>query len=216
MITIIPTVLAYSEKEFRELWKKILPIADEIQVDIMDGRFVSTKSIDIEELPNVQGLNKRFEAHMMIKEPMSWVLPLADKGFRRMIIHYEAITDEDVPLINTFMEQHGLLWCLAFNPETPVLKIIPHTKIVNDILIMGVHPGQNNAPYVEKTPDRVRELRKHAPHVTIQIDGGMTDKTIGAVVRAGATRINSGSFVGGAKHPIEALERMYKAAGVNP
>ncbi len=208
---VIPTILAFDKAGFDTLWDKVIGVSDEVQVDLMDGRFVETKSISVDELPDVSGMRTRFEAHMMLKEPMSWVLPLKDKGFSRVIIHYEAIQEEDIPMITTFMEKQGLSWCLAVNPETPIERIVPHTEHVKDVLIMGVHPGRNHAPYVEATPGRVRELHEACPGVTIQVDGGMTDETIRAVVRAGATRINSGSFVGGGEDPAGQVRKLYAA-----
>ena len=211
---IIPTVLAYNKKEFTKLFKKILPTSDEIQIDFMDGRFVPTESIREEEVPPVRNYKgKVFEAHLMVKEPMRWVPYLIDKGFKRIIMHYETLDPEDFPVIKKFIKKEGAEFILAVNPETEVEEIIPLVEHIDGVLFLGVHPGKNGAEYLEETAERIRAFLKAVPKkITVQVDGGMSTETIKNVVDAGATRINSGHFVSNATDPAKALEELYKAA----
>ncbi|MDD9954585.1 MAG: hypothetical protein OXR66_09730 [Candidatus Woesearchaeota archaeon] len=209
---LIPTVLAYDKKEFTRLFKKITSATNDIQVDFMDGRFVDTKSITLEQAPSVKKYKKkRFEAHIMVAEPMPWAVELLRKGYTRILFHYEAMDPEDIRRGCKLIRKLGGKALLALNPSTPVKKILPHLDDVDGILFLGVVPGQNGAPYVQETPQRIKELRKHYSG-EIQVDGGMTDATIHDVVAAGATRVNSGSFVSNAADPKAAISRLQAAA----
>ncbi len=212
---IIPTVLAFNIKQFEERFKKILPITDEIQVDFMDGRFVETKSPDDQDVPSLkQYKDKIFEAHLMVKEPLRYVPYLKDKGFKRMILHFETIWPEDIELLREFMDREGVEFFLAINPETEVRKIVPYLKFVHGVLFLGVHPGKNGAPYLRNTPKRIKELVKMNtnPDLVIQVDGGMTPETVGEVISAGAHRANTGSYVMNSDNPKEALKEMQAVA----
>lgn len=212
---IIPTVLAFDKITFDKRFKKIVPITDEIQVDFMDGRFVKTKSITEQQAPSVkQYKNKIFEAHLMVKEPLRWVPILVDKGFKRIILHVETVWQEDISSLKKFMDREGVEFFLAINPETPLEKILPHTTYLDGVLFLGVHPGQNNAPYLTSTPARIKEfVRKNKnKKLIIQVDGGMTPVTVQGVIDAGATRINAGHFIMNAQDPKKALEAITAAA----
>lgn len=213
-VKIIPTVLAFDPRTFRRRFEKIVPIADEIQVDFMDGRFVQTKSITLEQAPSVKRYRRKtFEAHLMVKDPLAWVPWLADKGFKRMILHYEAIWPEDIPLIRKFMDREGVEFFLAINPDTPVERIVKQVRHVHGVLFLGVIPGRNNAPYVEETPDRIRSfLASCKKRIAVQVDGGMSPETVHGVVEAGCRRINTGHYVTNARDPARALKKMAQAA----
>jgi ribulose-phosphate 3-epimerase len=214
-VTVIPTVLAFTWPEFEQRLARTLPIADEIQIDFMDGAFVETKSIALEQAPDVaRHAGKRFEAHLMVADPQAWIAAIARKGFARCIFHYEAVGDARVEETAAFIRSHGMDAVLAFNPDTAVERAAPHARYVDGMLVMGVSPGRNHAPYVAQTPERVRTLAElmRSVSIPIQVDGGMTPQTIRAVVHAGASRINSGSFVANARDPKEALEQLRAAA----
>jgi ribulose-phosphate 3-epimerase len=209
-ITIVPTVLANSKEEFDARLRKLLPVADEIQVDIMDGRFVPSVSLSLDKIPDVSGYRQRFEAHLMVERPGAYIQPLARRGFKRIIFHIEAADDKVIPMLLLQCKRHKVEPVLAINPETPVKLLLPWTAHVKGIVFLGVHPGFNGAPYLPQTADRIKKFLKQgkSSDLIIQVDGGMTPQTIGAVVAAGATRINSGSFVSNAADPKKAIMQL--------
>lgn len=207
-ITIVPTILANSLEEFNARLKKLLPIADEIQVDIMDGKFVPSRSIAINEVPEVkQWPSKRFEVHLMVENPGAHIQPMARRGFKRVIFHIEAVKDGTMKGLLAQCAKYKVKPVLAINPETPVEKLLPYVKEFDGVVFLGVHPGFNGAPYVKETPKRIKKFAQQNTNkkLIIQVDGGMTPETIKGVVAAGATRINSGSFISNAKDPKKAI-----------
>jgi ribulose-phosphate 3-epimerase len=216
MIKIVPTVLANTEAEFGMKLRKLLKVADELQFDIMDGKFVPSMSIPIHQIPEVRRYRKRFEAHLMVQNPGAYIQPMARRGIKRILFHVEPLSDRTIRNLIDLCRKHKMEVVLAINPETPVSKLLPYVKLIDGVLFLGVHPGFNGAPYVAKTPARIKEfVRKNSnPALVVQVDGGMTPKTIAAVVAAGATRINSGSFVSNAPDPAKALRQLYAAVPV--
>ena len=64
-----------------------------IQLDLSDGTMVPTKSImDMEKLKAAIALypTVSFEAHLMVDNPVKYLKPLTDAGFKRVIAQVEA------------------------------------------------------------------------------------------------------------------------------
>jgi len=221
-VTIVPTVLANTEEEFGIKLKRLLAVSDEIQVDIMDGKFVPSQSISLNKIPDVSGWkNKRFEAHLMVENPGAYLQPLAKRGFHRIIMHVETLNERMFKNILAQCKRYSLTPVLALNPETRVQKLLPYLGDVEGVVFLGVHPGFNGAPYLQETAGKIRLFvrecmnnKKITPNkkIILQVDGGMTPETISGVVAAGATRINSGSYVSNAANQKQALQLLQIAA----
>jgi ribulose-phosphate 3-epimerase len=225
-VRIIPTVLARTKEEFRERLARLLPVSKQLQVDFADGRFVPSTCVPLHELPDFHAYPRHtFEAHLMVEHPGAYIQPCARHGFKRVIVHIEALSHGTFENIRWQCTKHKLELVLAIKPETSVHKLVPYLHAVDGrvpidgVLFMGVHPGFNGAPYVTQTPDHIRAFIDAAEHAgladkvpVIQVDGGMTPMTIGGVVAAGARCINSGSFVANAPDPVVAVAQLQAAA----
>ena len=91
---IIPGIL---ESQWPEIEKKIelvLPFAKTIHIDLIDGKFAPHTTF-MEPLPfSKYTKNAEFELHMMVEEPINYLKPFAQAGFRRFIGHVEKETVE--------------------------------------------------------------------------------------------------------------------------
>lgn len=58
---------------------------------------------------------------------------------------------------------------------------------------------------------KVQALRKRYPELNIEVDGGLSEKTIDTAADAGANVIVAGSAVFGAKDPAEVIAKMRAA-----
>jgi len=140
----------------------------------------------------VRKSGKEFEAHLMVERPERWAPPLFAKGFKRAIVHIETISPVGFRDLAARARKSRAVLIAAINPGTPLRRILPYLPSAAGVCVLGVEPGRNGAPYDPRTPSRVRAIaRRRCP---VQVDGGMTPRTVGAVVRAGASRINSGSY----------------------
>jgi len=102
----------------------------------------------------------------------------------------------------------------VLNPATPVSvleEILPDCEMV---LLMSVNPGYGGQKFIESTYDKVRKLRsmiqEKGLNTLIEIDGGVNQETGQKLVNAGADILIAGSYVFGAKDPIETIANLKK------
>jgi len=187
---IIPAIIAKNQEEFSKNILKVKDYVNIIQLDFMDGKFVPNTSIDFEfELPET---NCSFEAHLMIKEPLSWI----KKNIQRIdtfLVHFESC--DNYQEIIDFVKSKNKRVGFVLNPETPVSDIESYLDEINQVLIMTVNPGFYGSPFLPDMVEKVKKLRSLKPDLDIEVDGGINDKTIELADNAGTNLFVSGSFI---------------------
>lgn len=76
------------------------------------------------------------------------------------------------------------------------------------VLIMTVEPGFGGQKFMPDMMPKVEALRKRYPDLNIEVDGGLSEKTIDTAADAGANVIVSGSAVFGAKDPAHVIKAL--------
>ena len=69
------------------------------------------------------------------------------------------------------------------------------------VLIMTVHPGFGGQSFMASELPKVSTLRQKYPDLNIEVDGGLSEKTVDQAADAGANVIVAGSAVFGAESP---------------
>jgi len=204
---IIPSIIARSQQELDSRLKKIISLKPEfIQLDVMDGSFVNTFSLDFDfKVPD----KLKFEAHLMVRNPEPWFAHAHSK-VHSVLVHYEsqAHLQEFIAHAKGYKRKIGI----AINPETDVENIVPYLHWIDKVLVMTVHPGKYGSSFLPETIDKIRELKKDKHTFKIQVDGGMNPKNIAACAEAGATEFVVGSYIQNAKDPKRAYHELLKAA----
>lgn len=211
MVHVIPTDFAFSKKEFKEKFAKLVKISHAIQIDFMDGDFVPVKSVHLKDVPDLRKYNIDFEAHLMVKHPKKWIKGAAKKGFNKLIFHVEVVKSKKKGMkIIEMIRLNGMKPMIAINSDTSFFRINPFLKYVEGVLVMGIHAGAEHQSLAKNTTTRIKILKKRFPKLWVQVDGGVNDKTIGVLACAGVDAVNSGSFVSDAKNPKSALTLLEK------
>jgi len=188
---IIASIIATNQKELNERLKKAAPVKN-FQLDIMDGKFVKNKSLLFDfKLPKVKE-KRYYEAHLMIKNPEKWI----KKHYKKVstiIFHLETVKDIDktIKLIKSMKRNVGI----AINPKTPINKLIPYLNKINLVLIMTVNPGKYGAKFLPIMLKKIKALHNIKPSLNIEVDGGISDETVGRVSKAGANIFASGFYL---------------------
>ena len=79
---------------------------------------------------------------------------------------------------------------------------------------MTVNPGWGGQEFIERSPEKVRQLRKViGPGVPIQVDGGISVETAPAVKREGASLFVAGSHIFRAPDPASAYRELAEVVG---
>ena len=185
---VLPAIIASNQKELETMLKRI-PFAENIMLDLMDSKFVASSSLDF---PLTLPEGQRYQLHIMAVDPITRIKHLPPQ-VDTVILHAEAL--QSIPEAIREAEKQGLELFIALNPATPVSVVEPYLDQLSGVLIMSVNPGQYGAKFLPEQLEKVRELRAKSDTLNIEVDGGMSDNTIGLAVAAGANMIASGSFI---------------------
>ena len=202
---VIPAIIAKNQEELDLGIKKVQNFSKIIQLDFMDGVFVPNHSIDFDfKIPKIDCF---FEAHLMLKNPLDWIV----KNFSKVdmiLTHYEALSNPQKVI--DFVRNEGKKIGFVLNPETSVDELFDYLDQLDQILIMTVNPGFYGSPFLPEIVNKISELREIAPKLDIEVDGGITDKTIDIVDEAGANMFVSGSYILKSKNIKQAFDRLNK------
>jgi ribulose-phosphate 3-epimerase len=185
---VLPAIIAQNQQELDQMLEKI-PFAENIMLDLMDGKFVGASSLDFQmKLPE----GPRYQLHIMAVDPLERIKKLPPE-IDTVILHAETLKDIGKAIEET--KKHNLHLFIALNPDTPAATLEKYLDILDGVLIMSVNPGQYGAQFLPEQLAKVRWLRGKSRDINVEVDGGMTDRTIGLAIAAGANMIASGSFI---------------------
>lgn len=78
-------------------------------------------------------------------------------------------------------------------------------------LVMTVEPGFGGQSFMASELPKVTALRKKYPDLHVEVDGGLSEKTIDQAADAGANVIVAGSAVFGASDPGAVIAKLREA-----
>jgi ribulose-phosphate 3-epimerase len=173
--------------------------ADIIHVDVMDGHFVPNLTIGPPVVAAVRKVTKLpLDVHLMIENPDRLIPEFAAAGATGITVHQEAC----VHLHRTVQQirELGARPGVALNPATPLTALDEILPYVDLVLIMSVNPGFGGQRYIPTSTRKIAALRKIVDErglwpIDIEVDGGVSETTIGDVVSAGATMLVAGAAV---------------------
>ncbi len=195
-IKVVPALLTDNPSALETMVRQAESFATYVQMDIMDGQFVPSRSITWEHLANL-AMKLSWEAHLMVRHPEKYLPGFHQAGARKVLFHYEATSSPRQVIAQA--RDLNLEVGLAINPETAVSTILPLADEVDSILLMTVNPGFYGSKFIPEVMDKVVELRKARPDIEIGVDGGVKESNIAQIARAGVDVIYVGSAI--FRHP---------------
>jgi ribulose-phosphate 3-epimerase len=190
--------------------------ADFVHVDVMDNHFVPNLTFGqrmVESLQQVSSIP--LDVHLMIDDPDRWAPGYAEAGAFSVTFHAEAVADA-VGLARR-LRQIGARAGIAVKPGTPIQPYLDLLPEFDQVLVMTVEPGFGGQAFRESTMPKLRLLREATTRsgldVWLQVDGGISEKTIGIAAEAGADTFVAGSSVFNAGEPEEQIALLRAAVG---
>jgi len=190
--------------------------ADYLHLDVMDGHFVPDITFGTSLVQclraNLKGrgyANSFFDMHMMVENPEKYVEPMGNAGATQYTFHVEA-TEQPGQLIRKIKET-GMRAGIAVKPNTSIEVINEYTSEADMVLVMTVEPGYGGQAFMHPMLEKVKFLRENFPELDIQVDGGVSPKTIDSCASAGANMIVAGTAVVKANDPSDVMRQMKEA-----
>jgi ribulose-phosphate 3-epimerase len=221
MVKIAPSILA---ADFGILGEEIARVeaagADQIHIDVMDGRFVPNISMGF---PVLEAVRKRtrlpLDLHLMIVEPERYLADFAAAGADLLTVHVEVCPHlpRTLAQIRELSEKRGaaIKAGAALNPGTHPKALDYVLDDLDLILVMSVNPGFGGQAFLPAVYPKIRQIRTllGARAVDVSIDGGVKVEHARPLVEHGASILVAGSAVFQATDPAKVIRDMRSAAG---
>ena len=198
-IKIAPSILS---ADFGRLGQQVAEAeeggADYIHVDIMDGQFVPNITMGPLIVQAIRPWTTLpLDLHMMIASPGRFIAEFVESGADIVTVHAEACAH--LHRVVHQIKETGARAGVALNPATPLSAVEEVLPDLDQVLVMTVNPGFGGQAFINGAVDKIRRMRalldERGLPADLEVDGGVSVGTAGAVVEAGANVLVAGSAI---------------------
>ncbi|HET9314379.1 MAG TPA: ribulose-phosphate 3-epimerase [Vicinamibacteria bacterium] len=188
--------------------------ATAVHVDVMDGHFVPNLTVGPAVVKSLRkATSLPLDCHLMIENAERYLDAFADAGASWISLHVEALPHLQRAVAH--VRSRGLQVGVALNPSTPLGALDEILPELDYVLVMSVNPGFAGQVFLPASLGKVErlaaEIRRRGLPTRIEVDGGIDEGNVGAMVRAGASIVVAGHAVFGQPDPEAAARRLLEA-----
>ena len=198
-VSIVPTILVNNKKDFRTQVETINAFTRRVQIDITDGVFAPTETLDITNIWWPKGWET--DLHLMVSRPSEQLETIFKLSPSLCIFHAE--TNENLLPVFEELKKHEIKTGVALLPSTYPGHVKSYIEAADHVLIfagqLGVQGGQADLLQMEK----IALVRSIKPELEIGWDGGANMTNIRALAHADVDVIDVGSALSTADNPAE-------------
>lgn len=203
-VSIVPAILTNNKQDYRAQVEKINTFTRRVQIDVTDGIFTPTQTLDITNVwwPK----NWQADLHLMSATPSQHLDTILKLNPALCILHAEASED----LMPTFhaLQEAGMKIGLALLPSTFPGRVKQYIDIVDHVLIFAGQLGVQGSPADMMQTEKIPLIRNMKPEVEIGWDGGANMSNVRALAHADLDVINVGAVISQAENPAAMFQAL--------
>ena len=203
-VSIVPAILTDNKQDYRDQAEKINVFTRRVQIDVTDGVFAPTQTLDITNIwwPK----NWAADLHLMVTNPSEHLDTVLKLTPSLCILHAEANED----LLPSFerLKAAGIKTGVALLPSTYPGTVKHYIDAADHVLIFAGQLGVQGAPADLMQMEKIALVRNMKPEVEIGWDGGANLTNVRALAHADLDVINVGSAIVRATDPAAAFQAL--------
>ena len=203
-VSIVPTILTDNKQDFRVQVERINIFTRRVQIDVTDGVFAPTATLDITNIwwPK----NWETDLHLMATNPSQHMETILKLSPALCILHAEA--SEDLTPSFQALKEAGIKTGLALLPSTFPGNVKPYIDMVDHVLIFAGQLGMQGHPADLMQMEKIPLVRNMKPEVEIGWDGGANITNVRALAHADLDVINVGAAISQAENPAAVFQEL--------
>jgi len=198
MCQIIPGILEKDWEKIEEKLKSLKSLTETVHIDVIDGKFANNLTF-LDPTPFAKYKDEfLLEVHLMVEEPIDYLKPFFDAGFKRFLGHIEKMSDQtEFVAMGEIYGEIGL----AIDGPTNLDELKVDLFDLDALLLMTIKAGFSGQSFKEEYLIKAKEIKKRLQNMPlgkemiIEVDGGLDDWSIVKAKEAGANRFVSNSFL---------------------
>lgn len=201
---IAPTVLAETTDQFKTMMERIHQLADRVHIDISDGEFAPTFTINANEAWWPEGWHA--DIHAMVARPSEYVDQLI--ALKADLIIFHAEVQEDLLPVMQKIKSAGIKAGIALQRPTVPSTVAGLIQAADHVMIFSGNLGHYGGNASLMQLEKVRLVRDIKPEVEIGWDGGVTIDNAFGLAQGGVDVLNVGGAIAKAADPAAAYKSL--------
>lgn len=207
MASIVPAILAATPAEFAVQLQAIKPFAKRIHIDITDGIFAPSHTINLAQVYGLPGVE--IDLHLMLQLPSEHIETIISLHPNLVILHQES-QDNLLSMIDQ-LSKVKIKTGLGILPQTPVAACKHHLGVVDHALVFTGHLGYYGGQMDQSQLSKIDEI-KAIKDLEVSVDGGVNADNASVAVSSGADVLISGGFIVQNSDPALAYQQLCELA----
>jgi ribulose-phosphate 3-epimerase len=189
---------------YRTQIERLKPFASRIHIDLMDGDFAPTHSINPVQVWWPEGITA--DIHIMFRRPLEHTETLIALGPNMVIIHAEA--EGDLIGMMRHLQKLGIQAGVSLLKDTTVESAKELIEVADHVLLFSGDLGHFGGHVDMKVLDKVPKVKAINADIEIGWDGGASVENVADLAEGGVDIINVGGAIQRASNPEEAYAKL--------
>ncbi len=194
---IAPAVLAETTDQFKQMMEKIHTLADRVHIDISDGEFAPSFTINASEAWWPEGWHA--DIHAMVARPSEYVNQLI--ALRCDLIIFHAEVQEDLLPIIQKIKAADIKAGIALQRSTVPSTVAHLIQAVDHVMIFSGELGRYGGKASLMQLEKIRLIKAINPTAEIGWDGGVNLENAFSLAQGGVDVLNVGGTIAKSADP---------------